>query len=140
MSVVEALAKSLWEIGNRRIGHRPWETVADTYLAEAQEALDTLSLAGYTLGTTDLEAELATLHTKLSDLQLAIADTEDDHHGEHTAWKQEIATLRSIIRRYQSGWFLSDDWPGKWCHKRWPNEMQTPDEVAFFEQEAENDA
>lgn len=38
--VVNDIARKLWQIGNERIGHRPWELVAVVYVSEAEQVAD----------------------------------------------------------------------------------------------------
>lgn len=42
MSAQEIIAKALWADGNNRIGHRPWESVQNAYMAEAGHAITAL--------------------------------------------------------------------------------------------------
>ena len=46
-SAQEIVAKALWVDGNNRIGHRPWETVRDAYMAEAGHAIAALVANGF---------------------------------------------------------------------------------------------
>lgn len=46
-STQEIVAKALWADGNNRIGHRPWETVKDAYMAEAGHAIAALVANGF---------------------------------------------------------------------------------------------
>lgn len=53
-SAQEVVAKALWAEGNNRIGHRPWEQVGNTYMAEAGKALAALRASGFTVAVLDL--------------------------------------------------------------------------------------
>ena len=51
VSAQEIVAKALWVDGNNRIGHRPWETVKDAYMAEAGHAIAALIANGYRIAS-----------------------------------------------------------------------------------------
>lgn len=46
-SAQEVVAKALWVDGNNRIGHRPWATVRNAYMAEAGHAIAALRGNGF---------------------------------------------------------------------------------------------
>ena len=48
-SAQEVVAKALWKDGNDRIGHRPWATVRNAYMAEAGHAIAALVENGFVI-------------------------------------------------------------------------------------------
>lgn len=48
-STQEIVAKALWADGNNRIGHRPWATVKNAYMAEAGHAIAALVGNGFVI-------------------------------------------------------------------------------------------
>jgi hypothetical protein len=46
---VNVIAKTLWQVGNDRIGHREWADVGHIYKAEALIVVDELAAAGWLL-------------------------------------------------------------------------------------------
>lgn len=47
---IDAAGKALWQVGNARIGERPWESVCAHYIAEATDALEAAAAVRKALG------------------------------------------------------------------------------------------
>lgn len=87
------IAHKLWVIGNRRIGYRDWDAVADVYTAEAAEVAEAVA-ATFSTGE---EKILVAAHALVSEQAVDDGLWFNTQTAPETYLQQELRRLHAVI-------------------------------------------